>query len=123
MLTSAIIKKIENLVAQKPRSIQEISNLINKNWRTADRYIEVIKKDFGTLETRVFREGTRGALKIVYWAPIEKVNSSVFQEKLEEDISRSKKKEDFSAFNIFQYISDKNKKVTIEETDEKNLDK
>ena len=59
MLSNDIIKKIENLVSQKPRSIQEIANSIGKNWRTADRYIEEIEKNFGTISTRVFREGTR----------------------------------------------------------------
>ncbi|MEK6845578.1 MAG: hypothetical protein AABY26_02370, partial [Nanoarchaeota archaeon] len=66
MLDSAITKKIEEVVYAKPRSIQEIAQLLNKNWRTADRYIEEIEKNFGTISTRTFRGGTRGALKIVF---------------------------------------------------------
>jgi len=111
MLDSEIIKKIEDFVYLKPRSIQEISQHINKNWRTADRYIEYIEKNFGTISVRVFREGTRGALKIVYWASMEKASSSLFQEKLEQEIMLAKKKEEFSAFDIFQHVADKNKQA------------
>lgn len=114
MLDNNTIKKIEDFVYAKPRSIQEIAEYIGKNWRTADRHIQQIEKDFGTIAIRIFRKGTRGALKIVYWASIEKVSHSVFQEILEEDIMYARRKEDFSAFDIFQHIPEKNKKTTIE---------
>ena len=114
MLDAKIIKEIEDFVYSKPRSIQEIAAHLGKNWRTADRYVFEVEKNLGTLATRVFREGTRGALKIVYWASVEKISHSVFQEKLEEEIMRARKKEDFSAFDIFQHIEDKNKKASVE---------
>lgn len=114
MLDTKIVKKIEDFVYAKPRNIQEIAQHIKKSWRTADRYIQEIVKEYGTLSTRTFREGTRGALKIVYWASIEKISCSVFQEQLEESIMRAKKKEDFSTFDIFQHVPDKNKKAIVE---------
>ena len=122
MLTSEIVKKIEDFIYAQPRSIQEIAKHIGKNWRTADRYIEQIKKEFGTIETRTFRKGTRGALKIVYWASIEKVSNSVFQEELEKQIMLARKKEDFSAFDIFQHINEKKKKASMEEREGDNID-
>lgn len=109
MLNNEEIKKIEGFVYNKPRSIQEIAEHIKKNWRTADRYVSEIEKNFGTISTRIFREGTRGALKIVYWASVEKISNSVFQEQLEQSIMQGRKKEDFSAFDIFQHVSDKDK--------------
>lgn len=109
MLKNDEIKKIEDFIRIKPRSIQEIASHINKNWRTADRYIEEIKQNFGTLETRVFREGTRGALKIVYWASVEKISNTVFQEELEATIFKFHKKEEFKPFDIYQFINDKEK--------------
>lgn len=114
MLEPQIVKKIEEFVYSKPRTVQEIAENIKKNWRTADRYIEEIQKEFGTIATRVFREGTRGALKIVYWSSIEKVSYSIFQEKLEQEIMSLKQKEYFSAFDIFQHVADKNKRAIIE---------
>ena len=113
MLDSQIVKKIEEFVYAKPRSIQEIAEHVGKNWRTADRYIESIVKDYGTLSIRVFRGGTRGALKIVFWASIEKASHNIFQEQLEKEIFIGKRKEEFTAFDIFQLIEDKNKKVRI----------
>ncbi|VVB79856.1 Uncharacterised protein [uncultured archaeon] len=114
MLEPAIIKKIEEFVYPKPRTVQEIAQHLGKNWRTADRYVEEIQKEFGTVSTRKFREGTRGALKIVYWSSIEKVSYSIFQEKLEQEIMSLKQKRDFSAFDIFQHIPDKNKHAIVE---------
>jgi len=120
MLNRDIIKKIEDFVSNKPRSIQEISIHINKNWRTADRYIKEIEEQYGTLSTRTFRKGTRGALKIVYWSGMEKISSSVFQEQLERQIMYARKKEDFSAFDIYQHVPDKSKKATLEKTSEED---
>lgn len=113
MLRNEEIKKIEDFIRTKPRSIQEIASHINKNWRTADRYIEEIKQNFGTLDTRVFREGTRGALKIVYWASVDKISNTVFQEQLESEIFRFRKKEEFRPFDIYQFVPDKDKFVWI----------
>ena len=114
MLNNEEVKKIEDFVTEKPRSIQEIAEYLEVSWRTADRYVEQIETDLGTLQTRVFRGGTRGALKIVYLAGIEKVSHSVFQKQLEEQIFQAKRKEDFSAFDIFQHVEDKNKKARLE---------
>jgi len=113
MLDSQTINKIENYVMSQPRSVHEIARMLGKNWRTADRYVYEIAKSFGTLSVKVFRGGTRGALKIVFWAGNERISKTVFQEMLEEDILRSRKKEDFSAFNIFQHVSDNEKKAII----------
>lgn len=120
MLDNATIRKVEEFVFSKPRSMQEIAKFLGKNWRTVDRYIEEIKKNFGTIDTRTFREGTRGALKIVYWSSIEKVSSSIFQQKIEEEIMKAKRKEDFSAFDIFQHVKDSNKnsRVVISQKEE-----
>lgn len=122
MLNSQTINKIEEFVYAKPRSIQEIAKSINRNWRTADRYIEEIEKNFGTISTRVFRGGTRGALKIIYWSSVEKVSSSIFQERLEKEIFNCKRKEDFSAFDIFQYIHEKKRKSFVLNREEENME-
>ena len=127
MLNSKIVEKIESFVEIKPRSVQEIAQELNKNWRTVDRYINQIKEDFGTIETRIFREGTRGALKIVYFANPEKISSTVFQERLEKEILLRRTKEEFSAFDIFQYVQDNRKEVFLKKAEDekgtRDLDK
>ncbi len=110
MLDSALTKKINDFVYQKPRTIQEIALLLGKNWRTADRYIEQIAKEQGTLSIRTFREGTRGALKIVFWNNIEKIHSTEFQQRLFEQIRTGVSKKDFSPSDLYQYV-DSNKKL------------
>jgi len=114
MLNFTLTKKIEEFILKEPRSIQEIAEFLGKNWRTADRYVSQIIEEKGTLTTKTFRGGTRGALKIVYASTLDKVSNTFFQEKLEQEILRARKKEDFSAFDIFQYVKDKNKKAILE---------
>lgn len=121
MLDSAIIKKICDFIYIKPRSIQEIAFHINKNWRTADSYVEKISKEQGVLQVRTFREGTRGALKIVFWQNIEKIHSSDFQERLFKKIEAGKDKRDFSPFDIYQYVDEKKRYAFLEEQTEYSI--
>ncbi len=104
VFTSKIAKEINDFVYVKPRTVQEIALLIGKNWRTANSYVDKIISEMGTLSVRTFREGTRGALKIVYWSNIERIHSTAFQEKLMGKIEAGRRKEDFSPFDIYQYV-------------------
>jgi hypothetical protein len=113
VLDNKITKSILDFVKIKPRTVQEISNKIKKNWRTAERYVEKIEEETGTISSRIFREGTRGALKIVYWNFIEDIHSTSFQEELTGNILQGKNKSDFSPFDIYQFIDPKNKKISI----------
>lgn len=99
---------IINLVQQKPRTVQEIAQAISKNWRTADRYVDIIAQETGLIASRIFRKGTRGALKIVYWNALDKAKGSAYQERLLHKILSGRKKEDFSPLDIYQLVdSDK----------------
>ncbi len=122
MLNQEIVHKIEEFVCIQPRSVLEISEHLKKNWRTTARYVEEIETQFGTLKTKTFRGGTRGALKIVYWNLNEKISKNVFQQELEQQILNSRKKEDFSAFDIFQYVEEKHKSLVIEKSFETGND-
>lgn len=118
MLTKEEIKKINEFVHSKPRTIQEIASLLKINWRTADRYVEKIAQEEGTISTRIFREGTRGALKIVFWNNIEKIYSSELQERLLRKIESGRTKTDFSSFDIYQYVDEKKRNAFLEEQEE-----
>jgi hypothetical protein len=112
-LTQVEQKKICDFVKIRPRSIQEIAGHIKKNWRTADRYVDKIADETGFLGSKIFREGTRGALKIVFWNLNEDIHSTSFQNELMEDILKSKHKYDFSPFEIYQHIENKLKKAHV----------
>ncbi|MBR9706452.1 hypothetical protein GOV14_05430 [Candidatus Pacearchaeota archaeon] len=114
MLTQNTIKKIEDFISVEPRSVNEIATHIIKNWRTADRYIREIEESLGSVTTKVFRKGTRGALKIVYPTSIDKISSTAFQEKMEKQILLGREKEDFSAFDIYQHVPEKLKQTQVE---------
>ena len=113
MLDTKIIKQINDFVYIKPRTIQEIAGLIKKNWRTANRYVDLISEQQGTISTRIFREGTRGALKLVYWNSIEKIHSSEFQERLFKHIESGRTKDDFSPSEIYQYVDSNKKSASV----------
>jgi hypothetical protein len=112
MLDKKIIKKINDFVFSKPRTIQEIAELIGRNWRTADSYVEKIASEEGTIAVRTFRGGTKGALKIVFWN-LNPIKKSSFQERLMKQIEAGRSKNDFSPADIYQHIDAKKKKAWI----------
>ena len=118
VLTAEIQKSITDFVYKKPRTVQEIAHLISKNWRTANSYVDKINQEQGTLSSRTFREGTRGALKIVFWNNLEKISSTEFQDRLFKKIEAGKSKSDFSPFDIYQYVEAKKRRAFLEEQED-----
>jgi len=123
-LDTKTVKKINDFVYTKPRTVQEIAQLLSKNWRTADKYVDHIAKDTGSLAIRTFRGGTKGALKIVFWNNIEKIHSLEFQEKLMKRIEAATSKGMFSPLDIYQYVEPDQRKAVlrhVQRTSEDNL--
>lgn len=114
MLEDKTRKKIITFL-NKPRTVQEVAKHIGKNWRTADRYVDKIAAETGEISSRTFREGTRGALKIVYQTNTATIASTQFQERLERQILTGRKKEDFSPLDIYQYIDEKKRYAFLEQ--------
>jgi hypothetical protein len=114
MLGSQLRTRILDFVRQKPRTIQEVSHLLDRNWRTAERYVDTIGAESGLLATRTFREGTRGALKIVYWNALDRAKGSAYQERLLARISAAKNKEDFSPLDIYQVCDPQKREAHVQ---------
>jgi len=117
MLNKALTDQILDFIRQKPRTVQEIAFLLQKNWRTADRYVDTITAETGLLSTRTFREGTRGALKVVFWNALDRAKGSAYQERLLQKIVQSKHKEDFSPFDIYQFVEPTKREAFLEKTE------
>src|SRR3989344_4027026 len=117
VMQKEIKDSILSLIQQKPRTIQEIAENIGKNWRTADRYVELIAQESGLIATRIFREGSRGALKVVYWNALEKTKGSAYQERLMQKIVQGLRKEDFSPLDIYQFVDSSNRKAFIKKVE------
>ena len=120
MLDAKTEKRLLSFVKEKPRTVQESAQLLKKNWRTAEAYLQKIAAETGQIAFRTFREGTRGALKIAYWNSIGEVNATGAQELLFKRLEVGRKKEDFSAFDIYQYV-DKDKRTAFFEEQEEEL--
>ncbi|MGE0792680.1 MAG: hypothetical protein AB7V77_00705 [Candidatus Woesearchaeota archaeon] len=108
-----IYQKIIDFVKEKPKTIQEVSQHIGKSWVTTEKYVQEIKKTSGKIDVRTFREGTRGALKIVYSVMKESLISDAIKEDLFNKILMGKEKQDFDALDIFQFVKDDKKKASI----------
>lgn len=117
MLTDDITKSINEFVYKQPRTIKEISELLKCSWLTADRYVSHISEKYGTVKTRVFRGGTKGALKIVYCTNHEAMGQSSAQQILLEKIRQAKRKQDFNPFDIFNLVSPDKRDVRIIRTE------
>ncbi|MBN2203267.1 MAG: hypothetical protein JW700_03740 [Candidatus Aenigmarchaeota archaeon] len=113
VLTKEKTKKINDFVYLKPRSIDEVAKHMQVNWRTANRYVDKISSEQGTISTKVFRGGTRGALKVVFWNNVERLHSSEIQERLFNQIVFGKQKKDFSPTEIVQFVDKDKKKIVV----------
>ena len=121
VLDAKIKKQICDFVYTKPRVVDEVAKVIGKNWRTAERYIQKIAQEDGCITTRTFREGTRGALKLVFWSNIEKIHSSSFQEHLFKKIEAGRTKDEFDPFDIYQYVNENKKHTFMEKFDNPSI--
>jgi len=106
-----IRQKILELVHIRPHAISEVAEKINKNWRTADKYVEELSRE-DLIRIHVFRKGGRGALKIVYWLTPLFENPSSVKNFLLQRILQGTGKDDFSALDIIQHVP-KEKRKTI----------
>jgi len=123
VLNKELRDKILSFVIKQPRSIQEVAFFIEKNWRTANSYIEKIRDEYGFLQTKVFREGSRGALKIVYYQTVESSSKDGIREKLFQKILSSRNKEDFLPFDIYQYVDENKRSAFMEAQSEYTITK
>lgn len=118
VLDKSMRERIVEYVMLQPRSIQEIALFIGKNWRTADSYVTRISEELGLLQTKTFREGTRGALKIVYHQSLEKMSRTGIREKLFSKAITARHRNDFRPFDIYQYVDEDKRNAFMEKQSE-----
>jgi len=106
---------ILQFVKQEPRNIQEVADHIGMSWRTADRYLEQMEEEDGSIRRKTFRDGTRGALKIVYWDSPDTITTTSIQEQLLRKIETGRTKEEFSPFDIYQVAAEQQRTAFAEQ--------
>jgi len=109
---------ILKFVKEEPRTIQDVARRIDKSWLTADSYVDKIMEKTGLINIKKFREGTRGALKIVYWNYSESIENDDVRQNLFQSIKFGRAKTDFDPFEVYQFVQDEKKRVITEEYDE-----
>ncbi|HLC71623.1 MAG TPA: hypothetical protein VJI32_06430 [Candidatus Nanoarchaeia archaeon] len=110
------IKAVISFVKQEPRTVQDIAKMLHKSWLTADSYVQQIKERTGLVEVKIFRKGTQGALKLVYYAYPDTLHADDLREELYHKIKNGRFRSDFDFMEIFQFIDDGKKKSSIEDT-------
>jgi hypothetical protein len=113
-------KQIIDFVKKEPRTIQDVARYIGKSWVTCDTYVNKIKDETGQIDVKVFREGTQGALKIVFYNYSDSIIADTVQERLFNQIKNGRFKEDFDFMDVYQYISEREKTKTIVEDEKQN---
>ncbi|MBR9703160.1 hypothetical protein GOV10_03930, partial [Candidatus Woesearchaeota archaeon] len=111
-------KQILDYVQKQPCTINDIAMLLGRNWRTANSYVERAAQETGLIAIKVFRKGSRGALKIVYWSALDSQTGSAHQKALLKRIVAGRTKEDFSAFDIYQFVSEDKREARVKEEEE-----
>jgi len=123
MIDKRIISKIQEMVYLEPRTVQEIARELGVSWKTAERYIEKVAEEYGTIRIKRFRGESKASVRIVYWNTGYK-GATIIQEELLQRIMNSSEKYDFSPFDIVQYCDEKLVDcVKITEDIERALDK
>jgi predicted transcriptional regulator len=111
VLKQSDVDKVVVFVKQEPKTIQEVAKLLGRSWVTAESYVQQIKERTGLVNIKTFRKGSQGALKVVYYNYKESLVSEDVKKDLYHQIRQSRKKEDFDAFEIFQFVPDEKKKA------------
>src|SRR3989344_662031 len=67
VLTPADAEKILAKVKKEPCLVQDLAQHLHKSWVTTERYVTKLAQEKGLVKVKTFREGTKGAIKVVYW--------------------------------------------------------
>lgn len=107
-------EEIIRFVKREPCLIQDLAQHLNRSWITTESYVEKISQDTGLIQTKTFRKGTKGAVKIVFWNYAESLQTDEIKQKLFEKIKLFKFKEEFDPIEIFQFVAPNHAKAFTE---------
>lgn len=115
VLTPPEIKKITSFIKKEPRTIQDVALFLHKSWVTADSYVEKIRAQTGLINVKIFRPGTKGAIKVVYWNYGDALEHDEIKKILADKIRLHRRKEDFDPLEIYHHVSENSKHAFREE--------
>ncbi|MFH1649412.1 MAG: hypothetical protein ABIA93_02600 [Candidatus Woesearchaeota archaeon] len=107
-------KKLLEFVRPEPRTMQDVANVLGVSWHTAESYVSTLGKQTGLVDVKVFRPGTKAALKIVYWNYSERNSPDEVREGLVNQLMLGRKKGDFDVLDMFELVPDERKRAVTE---------
>ncbi len=123
-LTPEETEKIVAFVRQEPRTVLDVARLLGRSWLTADSHVRQVAERTGLVSVKVFRQGSPGALKLVYYNHAESLAGDDVRQELYLQIKAGRRKQDFDFFEVFQFVPDSGKRAFAEEfTDEGSASK
>lgn len=108
------IHQIIEYVKGEPRTVQDVAKRIGKSWVTTNSYIEKIIKETGQIKIKTFRQGTQGAIKLIYYNYAGSLEEDELKSLISLHITNGRYKTDFDFMDIYQHINDKKKRSHIE---------
>lgn len=115
-MTQKDIEIIVEFIKTEPRTIDEISKLINKSWVTTNKYVQQIISENSEIpiKIKILRKGSYSSLKIIYFNHLEKTEIGELKKRLYSDIKKARYKNEFDFLDVFQYIKDDKKRIFAE---------
>jgi hypothetical protein len=120
-MNSEVVKQILSFVANEPKSIHEIAQHVQKSWKTIDKYVQEIQKDYPELRVKVFRKGSHGALKVVYLENVMQKSKDEIKEKFLKAFLTGNVKDDFDVLDFFMHVKSDKKNVVFEQYEKENV--
>ncbi len=110
MLTQDKANAIRGLLAERPRSIKEISLSLGMTWKTANKYIEELCGQDNSIGVHVFKDGMRGGLKIAFLNSTRQDYEQLLSF-MRKRILGAREKSEFSPFELYQHVDGSMKKA------------
>ncbi|MAF99453.1 MAG: hypothetical protein CMH61_02470 [Nanoarchaeota archaeon] len=114
-------RKILNFIASEPRAMSEIAQHIEKSWKTADKYVQLLKENNPNVLVKVFRKGSHGALKVAFLKSMMKKSSDQIKDKFFNEFLRGKKKHEFDVLDFYSHLKTDDKNMIIEQFKYENV--
>ena len=121
VLTPADAEKILAKVKKEPCLVQDLAQHLHKSWVTTERYVTKLAQEKGLVKVKTFREGTKGAIKVVYWNYPESAQQDEIKARAFERITLLSDKKDFSPLEIYQHVPPKYARAFYEYYDDPSL--
>ncbi|MBS3163878.1 phosphatidylserine/phosphatidylglycerophosphate/cardiolipin synthase family protein [Candidatus Woesearchaeota archaeon] len=113
-LTPEDTEKLLAFVKREPRTMQDIAHLLGRSWLTADSYVQQVKERTGLVSVKVFRKGSPGALKLVYYNHADSLAGEDLRTELFRQIRAGRRKTDFDFFEVYQHVLDEKKSSALQ---------